>query len=148
MSAFEMIQAQLDQGVPFAKHAGVAVTKVAAGEGRAELAEAPERLNHIATMHAGALFTLGEAASGAAMAGAFAERLMSVRPVAADARIAYKKIARGKISASAKTNEDAADLLKALDANGRVKFDVDVSLTDENQQEVATMTVAWHVKKT
>merc|ERR1739841_235484 len=42
-------------------------------------------------MHAGAMFTLGEAASGAALGGVLGDQLLAVRPVAADASIKYLK---------------------------------------------------------
>ena len=146
MSQFDLIKTQLGEMVPFAKHAGVVITEVASGEAAAELDETPTTINHIATQHAGALFTLGEAASGAAMAGAFADRLLTVRPVAGEARIAYKKIARGKITAKATTGEPAAALIAAFEKDGKIAFDVNVSLFDGDDNEVAAMTVAWHVK--
>lgn len=147
MSAFEMIRTHLDQAVPFARHTGVVLKSVADGSAVAELPEQPHTLNHIATQHAGALYTLGEAASGGAMAGALVDRLMTVRPVAAEARIKYLAIARGTIAATADTVQPAAALRAELDAIGKIQFDVAVSLTDASGKVVAEMTVAWHVKK-
>ncbi|MEL7489225.1 MAG: DUF4442 domain-containing protein [Pseudomonadota bacterium] len=146
MSQYEMIQKQMAEIVPFAKYIGVEVTHVGPGEGAAELPETPTTVNHIASQHAGALFTVGEAASGAALSGVFADRLLAVRPVAAEAKIAYKKIARGKITATAKASAPAAEIIEKFEAEGKIAFDVNVSLKDQNDLEVATMTVAWHVK--
>ena len=72
MTPYDMIKAHLSKAVPFANHTGVVIEELAAGTARATLALRPEVSNHIGTMHAGAVFTLAEAASGAAMAGAFA----------------------------------------------------------------------------
>lgn len=47
------------------------------------------------------MFTLGEAASGAALAGAFAPVILQVRPVPAGAQITYVKIAKGRLFATA-----------------------------------------------
>jgi len=146
MSIFEVIRTQLGEMVPFATHAGVKVVSVAAGQATAELEETPTTLNHIGTQHAGALYTLGEAASGAAMAGAFAEKLMTIRPVAGEATVRYLKIARGKITATAHVCEPPEALLEKLNADGRVAFDVEVSLKNDKEAEIAAMTVKWHVK--
>lgn len=146
MSRFDLIKAQLSEAVPFAKHVGIEITHVAAGEAEAALEETPTTVNHISTQHAGALFTLGEAASGAAMAGAFADRLLTVRPVAGEAQIVYKKIARGRLIAKAKTSETASHLIAKFETDGKIAFNVDVSLFDAEENEVAVMTVAWHVK--
>ena len=49
----------------------------------ASSAAADEHLhNHVGSQHAGALFSAGEAASGAAFVGAFAERMGEITPLA------------------------------------------------------------------
>lgn len=146
MSPYEMVKQQLSSVVPFAKHTGVVIEDVSAEGATCTLEQRTEVENHIQTMHAGAMFVLGEQASGAAYAGAFVERMMSVRPVAAKADIQYLKIARGKLTARARLRDDAAALKQKLDAEGRVQFPVDVTITDENGVEVAAMSVDWHVK--
>jgi acyl-coenzyme A thioesterase PaaI-like protein len=144
---FEMIREQMNGAVPFAAHAGVELTGLSPEGATARLAEAPTSLNHIGSQHAGALFTLGEAASGAAMAGVFAAQLLEVRPLAAGASIRYGRVARGPISARADVKGEAAALLDALARDGKVAFDVGVVLRDADGQEVAAMTVNWHVSK-
>lgn len=52
--------------MPFARHSGVVLQEVADGAAVASLPPAPEILNHVATVHAGAVFTLAETASGSA----------------------------------------------------------------------------------
>ena len=145
MTPFDMIKAQLGDAVPFAKHTGVRLVEVADGVGVAELEQSDHSINHIASQHAGALFTLGEAASGAAMAGAIAPVIMTVRPVAAKAYIAYKKIAKGTITAHAKTSAPGAELLQRINEEGKTSFDVAVDLKNAEGETVAEMTVAWHV---
>jgi acyl-coenzyme A thioesterase PaaI-like protein len=144
---FDMIRAQMNQAVPFAAHAGVVLTSISPDRATAELAEAPTSLNHIGSQHAGALFTLGEAASGAAMAGVFAPVLLDVRPVASGANIRYSRVARGPIVARAQLSGEGSALLDTLAREGKVAFDVAVSLTDAQGQEVAGMTVSWRVSK-
>jgi len=147
MSIYDQIRDQLSVVVPFANHTGVEMLKVEKGVATARLAQAPSTVNHIGSQHAGALFTLGEAASGGAMAGAIGEQMMSVRPVAAEAQISYVKIAKGTITAVAKTSIPAEEIRARLNAEGKIKFDVDVRLFNELEQDVATMKVAWHLKK-
>lgn len=141
----DFILAQLRQAVPFAKHTGVELLSMGDGSGVAQLEERPHGLNHIATHHAGALFTLAEAASGCAMAGAFAPVLMSVRPVAANANISYRRPARGLITATAQVDTKPEDLLAVLKETGKVQFKVSVVLHNTAQEEVASMNVDWHV---
>ena len=147
MTIFEMIRARLATTVPFASHVGVEITEVAYGQATARLAQTPTTENHIASQHAGALFTLGEAASGAAMAGAFATRLAAIRPVAGSAEIRYTRVAKGTITATATFDQDVDGLIAKLDADGKIAFDVGVTMTDEAGEEVVIMKVAWHLKK-
>jgi acyl-coenzyme A thioesterase PaaI-like protein len=97
-------------------------------------------------MHAGALFTLAETASGAAVAGAFADMIGNLRPVAAEAKIAYLKLARGIVSCAAKTSEPAEALRRRLHDEHKVVFDVLVDLFRDDGQPVAAMTVSWNVR--
>ena len=142
---YDMIKTHLGSAVPFAATTGVNLLKVGPGHATASLEQRPEVTNHIATLHAGALFTLGEAASGGAMSGAFVAHLLQVRPIATDATIEYVKIAKGLITAKAKTNEPASNLLARMAADGKVRFQVDVTLSNECDQEVARMKVGWLV---
>ncbi len=146
MNPYEMIRAHMGQTIPFARHTGVEITEIADGTATAVLPSSRETENHIGTPHAGAVFTLGETASGAAMAGALAPVILEARPVAADARITYLAIAKGALTATAQTSIPGAEALAALKSDGRVKFDVHVTVTDEEGTTVNQMTVAWHVR--
>ncbi len=141
----ELILEHLKQAVPFANHVGVEVLSMGEGLGEARLQERPHGLNHVATHHAGALFTLAEAASGVAMAGAFAPLLTAVRPVAANASICYRRPARGTITAAAKIDASVDDLLARLEETGKIQFRVSVLLRNEDLKEVASMEVDWNV---
>ncbi len=58
--------------------------------------------NHVGGPHAGAMFTLGESASGAIVLAAFGEQLSRAVPLAVSAEIAYKKLAMGPVTATAR----------------------------------------------
>ena len=143
---FELIKAQLQSSVPFAAYVGIVIDALDAESATASLPARSELTNHIATVHAGALFTLAEAASGAAMAGAIAPMLMQVRPVTSQASIRYMNPAKGDLTATAKTSRSSADLLSALRNDGVIQFDVEVAISNDNGVEVAQMTVEWHVR--
>lgn len=146
MSAYDMVRRQLAAVVPFANHVGIEITDLGPGTACAELDSHDHCRNHIGTQHAGALFTVAEAASGAAMAGAFIEHLAKIRPVAANASIDYLKPANGMITADASIDDRAELLLADLERDGKVQFNVIVSLRDDAGDEVAKVTVSWHIK--
>ena len=102
--------------------------------------------NHVGTVHAGALFTLGEAASGVAIARNVAAALGGAMPVTRSASIAYKRPARGRIRATAGLAEPVDTISARLQRDGKASFDVNVALVDDAGTEVATMTVAWYVR--
>jgi len=143
---FDVIRTQMAASVPFAKHTGISLLEIGQGTAVAQLEQTATSINHIGSQHAGALFTLGETASGGAMSGAFAEMIMSIRPVAAAAEIRYLKIAKGPITARAKTATPPDELLSALKSARKATFDVDVVMSDDGGTEVATMRVAWDVR--
>ena len=148
MTPFDIIREQLGGAVPFARHAGVRLTHVEEGLARAEVDQTATSVNHIGTQHAGALFTLGETASGGAMAGVFADRILSVRPIAGEAQIRYTRLAKGKISAEARVVGTRDALIATLERDKKVAFYVTVVMSDAEAKEVATMRVSWTVKAT
>ena len=145
MTPYDMIKTHLDAAVPFATHVGVKLLEIADGTARAELDQRPETSNHIATQHAGAMFTLGEAASGAAVAGALAPVILQMRPVAATANIGFLKIAKGLLTAEARTSRPGATLMAEIETTGKTAFDVTVEIRDAAGERVAEMSVNWYV---
>lgn len=146
MTDFDAIAQGMTQAVPFAAFLGVEITSVSEGEAVVVLPERSELTNHVGSQHAGALFTVAETASGAAFVGAFAERMGDVTPLARNAEIAYEKIAKGPIEATAKLGVDPGDALATLDAEGKVVFPCEVEMSDASGQRVATATIHWHVR--
>src|SRR4051794_23587239 len=78
-----------------------ALIGVAADGDALTLRESETIHNHVGTVHAGALFTLGEAASGVAIARQVLSVLGGAMPVTKTASIAYRRPARGRIRATA-----------------------------------------------
>ena len=144
---YEAIRAGLQTAVPYNVHLGLEVAEVAPARGVVRLPDRPEIRNHVGSQHAGALFSAGEAASGAAFVGAFAERLGDLTPLAEGAEISYRKLAQGVITATGKLDTDDGELLAALDEDVVVRFAVTVDLTNAVGDTVAEMTVRWHVRQ-
>ena len=139
----EAIKAGMNGAVPFAGHVGVEITELEPGACAVRLPDRPELRNHVGSQHAGSLFTAGETASG----GAFAAEMGELRPLVRDARIDYTKVANGEITARAAFADGVDAVRERLDAAGAVDFTVEVELTDGGGDRVATMTVAWNVKR-
>jgi uncharacterized protein (TIGR00369 family) len=145
MENFQSLRAQLTEAVPFARHAGVEIIEIADGFATAQLTQAQQLSNHLGSIHAGAIFTLGETASGAAMIGAFAEMAAMIRPVATSAKISYLKLGRGTIQARARTDIAGADLRHQLTGNGLVTFEINVDVQDTRERMIAQLVVSWRV---
>ena len=144
---YEAVRQGLEQAIPYNRFLGLDVAEVADGRGVVRLPADDRLKNHVGSQHAGALFSAGEAASGGAFVGAFAERMGEITPLARTAEIDYRKVARGPITATGTLGEDKASLLARLDTDGKVEFPVEVDLTDAEGNTVASMTVHWHVRK-
>ena len=143
----EPLRAGMEQAVPFNRHLGLEILEVAVGRGVARLPDDQTLRNHTGSQHASALFALGQAASGAALAAVVIERLpeLELAPEAAD--ITYKKIPRGTLTATGVLGADPEQLLAELEREGRVAFGIDVGIVDGAGDVVAEMTVRWHVRK-
>lgn len=143
----EAVKAGLQAVIPFNNHLGLTYEEVAPGRARVTLPDDPRLHNHIATQHAAGMFAAAEAASGGAFAGSFADVMGTVTPLAEKAEIAYKKVARGPITATAELRGDVEGLRTVLEKDGRMRFPVEIELTDAVGNVVASVTVHWYVKK-
>lgn len=133
--------------VPFAGFLGIEYDEVGPDRTVLRLADDPAKHNHIGTLHAGALFSLAESASGLAVTAAIADKLAGVTPLAAKAEITYRRVARGDVTAAARIDGDVAEVLATLDAEGKVRFPVVVDLTDESGEVAAVVRVEWHLRR-
>jgi len=102
--------------------------------------------NHVGGPHAGAMFTLGESASGAVVIAAFGDQLSRAVPLAVSAEIAYKKLAKGVVTATAELGRPIADVVAELDAGGRPEFPVSVRIEREDGAVTGEMSVVWTLR--
>lgn len=143
---FSFLKTFFEENVPYAKHSGIELLEIADGRGAAKLPDWKETQNHMGSQHAGALFTLAEAASGAAMVSMFADKVLMVRAAITEAKIHYIKAARGEVRATGVLRGSSTDVLDEFNREGRVTFNVDVSMTDSKDREIGTMEVIWSVQ--
>ena len=158
MTDYTSLLGLLNGMVPLPQTLGITLMEMGPGWCEAELPPRDDINNHIGTTHAGALFTLGEAASGGAMMSLLADDLGigKAQALAAGSGIKYLKLAKGAVSARAEVGkpdsdqslEDlAADLLDTYAAEGKVFVPVRISFKDESGEQTTVMTVDWHVRK-
>lgn len=144
---YDRIKQQMMDTLPFVRLLGISIDEIGAGTSKVSLPDDPKLHNHLGTQHAGALFTLAETASGAAMAGGFAELILGLRPVAKESRIQYQKLARGATRAEGRVPGDLAALKAQLAQDGKVAFPVAVDVFDAEGTLAAQVTVDWYLSQ-
>ncbi len=145
-SLAEMIRGGIEQ-MPYNAMVGVRITEMEGGRARGALAARPEVGNHVGTMHAGAQFSLIEAVSGAAVSSALLDLLGRAVPLAQGAELTYRRPARGDVVAEAVLDPaEAARVRAELEAQGRARFDVRVSVTDEHGTLATEAVMRWYIR--
>ncbi|HEU4412088.1 MAG TPA: DUF4442 domain-containing protein [Polyangiaceae bacterium] len=133
--------------LPFNQHLGLDVVEAGPGVGHVRLPGSDSLKNHVGTQHAGALFTAGEAASGAAIAGLVADSGGALVPLAKSAHIDYLKAASGPIDARATVRGDIGALRARARSEDRLEIEVEVALEDGAGVRVAALVVQWVLRK-
>lgn len=105
-----------------------------------------EYRNHVGGPHAGAMFTLGESASGAVVLAAFGDQFSRAVPLPVTAEIAFKKIALGPVKATATLGRPVAEVVAELDEGKRPEFPVTVAIQREDGAVTGEMTVVWTLR--
>jgi acyl-coenzyme A thioesterase PaaI-like protein len=128
----EQIRTIVDTMVPFNNLVGVRMAELGPESAVAELADRAELLNHLGTVHAGALFLAGEVSCAGAFSGAAAARIMDVRMFALrSSQVAYLKPARGRIRATGTIDVQALAKGLAGPAGERFEMTGRALLTDD-----------------
>jgi acyl-coenzyme A thioesterase PaaI-like protein len=110
------------------------------------LPDQPDYHNHVGGPHAGAMFTLGESASGAIVLAAFGDQLQRAVPLLVTAEIAFRKLALGPVTATATLGRPVADVVAELDEGKRPEFPVSVAIRREDGAVTGEMTVVWTLR--
>lgn len=132
--------------VPMTRTLGLRFTECGPERAVVELPDDSAYHNHVGGPHAGAMFTLAESASGAVVMAAFSAQMTRAVPLAVRAEIGYRKLAMGPVTATARLERPAAEVVAALDAGERPEFPVHVDITREDGAVTGEMTVVWTLR--
>ena len=141
------IKDSLASMVPMVGTLGLEFVDLTADKATMTLPDQPAFRNHLGGPHAGAMFTLGESASGALVLANFADQLESVTPLAVCAEIQYRAVAMGAVIADANMSATRGDILTRLGEGERPEFDIHIEFTS-NGRNTGNMTVRWTLKPT
>ncbi|MEK6258662.1 MAG: YiiD C-terminal domain-containing protein [Planctomycetota bacterium] len=110
------------------------------------LPEGPQYLNHLGTVHAGALLAVAEAASGALLLLRLGGDSAGFIPVVRRLEAKFCRPATGRVSARALVApEEAARWASELAGRGRVLAAVPVEVVDAGGAVVLSATVEWFI---
>lgn len=143
---FEAVQTGMPKLVPMVGTLNLEFLQLSEDEAVLRLPDQPAYHNHIGGPHAGAMFTLGESASGALVLGNFADHLAEVTPLAVEANIAYQKVAKGTVVATAVMDRKGPEILAELSSGTRPEFRVDITIATEDGTVTGRMYVVWTLK--
>lgn len=139
------IQSLLDQ-VPFLSKAGIQCESYSPGRVVLSLPLSDSNKNHVGTMHAAALFTVAEAAGGAACA--THPKLRKLRLLARGISIQFRQAANSGVTAHAAiTDEMAVAVEVAVEDGGKADLEVPVKVMDGHGAEVAHLTALFHFRR-
>jgi len=143
----DVVKASFPTAVPMVGTLGLEWVKLTRDTASLRLPDQTAYHNHIAGPHAGAMFTLGESASGAIVLASFGDQLDRLVPLAVEAKIRYLKVAMGSVTATARLSRPLADIQAEVEAGTtRPEFDVDIVITDAAGVITGEMTVKWTLK--
>jgi acyl-coenzyme A thioesterase PaaI-like protein len=141
---FDQLRIRIKREVPFIRYLDLEYVHLAPGEAEVLLPDRPELRTHLGTQHAGALFTVADAAAGAAFITTFTDVVDDLVPVTKHGEIAFLRPAHGPVTAKARFRDHEA-MLEDLRANGEAEFSTLVEVCDRDGETVASVRVEWHV---
>ena len=129
--------------IPFVKKVGVKQSAT----GDLALPMEPSVSNHLNTIHAGAQFTLAEAASGKLLLESFPELEGKVVPVLRDSQIKFKRPAESSITAYPTMSAESASALRdQLGRKGRGSIEINVEIRDANDRVTCVGMFKWFIQ--
>jgi len=148
----EALNRMLHETVPFGRLVGARIAVAGPAHAEAVLPEAPEKLNHVGTVHAVAQFGVGEVAAGALLLAAFGDLLQAsgYAPVIAEATIRYRRAARGELRATAVLAESAAvqaRVREQLATDGKARIAIGVQIADAQGVVTTELETSWALVK-
>jgi thioesterase domain-containing protein len=105
-----------------------------------------KNINHVGSMYAGSLFTLGEFMGGAIFVASF--DVGRYYPLVKEVRIRYRRPALTDITVELALSEDRVQrILQEIEEKGKADFDLDFELIDANAEVVSILSGTWQGRK-
>jgi uncharacterized protein (TIGR00369 family) len=145
---FTTLVSQMPTAVPMVGTLNIEFLELAPQRVVLRLPDQPEYHNHIGGLHAGAMFTLAETATGAIVLGNFGMHMDRATPLAVESTIRYKRIAMGPMYAEALMHDTPESIMAKLDAGERPEWRIEVSLATEDWTVTGEASFLWTLKPT
>jgi len=143
---YELVKTNMPVQVPMVGTLNIEYLELDAAHALLRMPDQAAYHNHIGGIHAGAMFTLAETASGAIVLAEFGDMFDRLVPLAVSAEIRYLKVAMGPLTAEAVMDATVADVVAELESGKRPEFNVDVAIRDESGTMTGAMTIVWTLK--
>ena len=103
-----------------------------------------ELLNHIGSIHAGAIYTLAESQSGLCLMQQFKNK--EAKALLRSSKVKYKAEAKTKLTAKCHIDQALKDkFITQLNKRGKALIDVEVKVFDNNNQLILEATFSWFI---
>jgi acyl-coenzyme A thioesterase PaaI-like protein len=145
-SEYAWVAEMMPRTVPWVGTARLEFREVSADRVVVALPDTPPTHNHVGGPHAAMIFGLGETASGALTLAAYSDTLAAAVPLVVRAEIAYRKLARGPLTAEARMRRPVAEVLAELGDGQRPEFAVDVDIRNADGVTTAELAVVWTLR--
>lgn len=140
------LQALLEQAVPYIRNLKLEIKSLGDGRIVSEMAFGENVSNHVATVHAGAIFTAGET-TGAALVSSVLD-MGKLVIVVRGAKVNYRKPIRGRLTCTGEIKPSAVETANAaVDRDGKYNFPVQLQMTNEKGELAAELEFEYHLRK-
>lgn len=130
---------------PFNAHLGAKMVEWSDNNCKISVKRRRKVRNHVSTIHAGALFTLGETCAGLIVIRNFP--FAKFRPLMSEVHATYSKQARDDVTGEAYISPEKIAAMHTDLARGEVpKIDVVTDIFDRDRLLIASVTTVWQVK--
>ena len=144
MSEIEYMKRAFRTSIPFAVRTGIDAASFEKNNITLKMPLEPN-MNHIGTMYAGALFTLGEMMGGAVAMIYFIENKLI--PTVKGLNIRFLRMAKTDISTTyAMRDEEVRKVIDECTKNGKAEYAINLELKDENGVVVAVTEGFYQVR--
>jgi thioesterase domain-containing protein len=139
------LAAYLESAIPIVSQMGLKVVEMKERHVKL-LMPLKNNINHVGTMYAGSLFTLGEIMGGALFVASL--DMNKYYPLVKDVQIRYRRPATTDITTEISISKDfLADIISTLDKKGKSDVPLELELLDSSGEVVAIMIGTWQVRR-